>query len=153
MLMIGSKAFVGQGGRLDQMSNTTDIVPEVAIVLSDEFAPQLADLVQSCHVWVVRSPYSERIAREIWQESPSGETQPTATGITVFTSAGDSEENFLSVLDTVELHHGIASEGASVNIIRVLGVQPTDAIRRALASLGFGGIETIPGGFVARWSA
>jgi nucleoside-diphosphate-sugar epimerase len=88
----------------------------------------------------------------VWEEGPSGERQSPTSGITLFTGTGDAERDLLSVLDTVELHHGIAAKQPAVNTIRVLGVEPTDAIREALRSLRFGDITTISDGFIARWS-
>lgn len=126
--------------------------PEVVIALVGEFAPRLAELSRPCHLWVLRTPDSEKVARKIWEECRTGERESPTSGITLFTSTGDAEEDLLSVLDAVELHHGIATEQPAANIIRVLGVEPTNAIREGLGSLRFTDITTIPDGFIARWS-
>jgi len=126
---------------------------EVTIVLSSEFAPRLADLALSCYVWVLRTPETERAAHEIWKEHPPQEDTPPMPGITLFLGTGNPEKDLLSIIDTVELHHGIAGgEIPAANSIRVLGGAPTEAVRAAFNSLGFTSLVPIPDGFVAHWS-
>jgi hypothetical protein len=68
----------------------------------------------------------------------------------LFKGEGRPEHDLLLTLDEVDLHHGISGghvppEGA----IRVLGTEPTDAVREALGALGFTRLVTSPDGFVA----
>ena len=73
-------------------------------------------------------------------------------GITLFAGQGDSKSDFLSILDEVELHHGIASaERPAVTVLRVLGTAASDSVREALRKQGFTAIESRPDGFLARW--
>lgn len=131
------------------MSGT--IISYVAIIVADEFVPQIAELARTCHVWAVRTRDSEKVAQRFWNERPTGTGQWAATGVTLFEGTGDAERDLLLVIDTVELHHGMATSTPTANTIRVFGVSPTDAIRKAFASLGFSDIVTVPHGFIARW--
>jgi hypothetical protein len=88
---------------------------------------------------------------DFWEAHPPIENVDAEAGITLFTRAGNPEKDLLSVIDTIELHHGLASHGPKVNALRILGAQPTDAVREAIAPLGFTRIELITGGFMAHW--
>lgn len=123
------------------------------VVLSGEFAPRLADLAHSYHVWVVRTSATEKVAHRIWGEQPPQEVNPPMAGITLFTGTGDPEDDLLSIIDTVELHHGLAGGRVpAANSIRVLGTPPTDSVREVFRSLGFSHLVKTSDGFVAHWN-
>jgi hypothetical protein len=123
---------------------------ELIIVLAGESAPELDELALSSPVWVVRTAATEEAARRIWEEHPPQETDPLTAGLTLFNGEGDPENDLLSILDEVELHHGISGGHVPpMSAIRVLGIGPTDAVREALASLGFTRLVETSDGFVA----
>ena|SRR5579862_5031350 len=126
---------------------------QVVIVVSSEFAPKLDALALSSHVWAVRTAATEEAARRIWEEhSPQG-TDPLTSGLTLFKGEGDPADDLLSILDEVELHHGIAGgHFPPMSAVRVFGTEPTDAVREAFSSLGFTRLVPTPEGFVAYWS-
>lgn len=132
------------------MTEPTSAGQEVVLVLSDEFASRLGDLAHRQHVWARKTPATEQIAESLWSQ-PRSASDVTAAGITLFSGTGRPEDDLLSILDMIELHHGIASSGSPAVSLRVLGLKPTDAVRDAMGSLGFTGLEPIAGGFVARW--
>jgi len=119
-------------------------------VPSSEFAPRLDELALSSHVWAVQTAVTEEAARRISEKHPSQETDQLASGLTLFKGQGDPENDLVSILDKVELHHG--GSGGHVppmDALRVLGTGPTDAFREALGSLGFSRVVSTPDGFVA----
>ena len=123
---------------------------QVTIIVTDEFASRLDDLASGGHAWVLRTSTTEEAARRIWEEHPPQETDPLTAGLTLFNDEGDPENDLLSILDKVDLHHG--SSGCLVppmSAVKVLGAGPTDAVREALGSLGFTRLVTAPDGFVA----
>lgn len=124
---------------------------EVVLMLSDSFASQLVDLARQYQVWACRTPVIERVARDFWEAHPPLQNVDAEAGITLFTGAGNPEEDLLSIVDTIELHHGLASKGPKVNSLRILGAQLTDSVREAIATLGFTRVELITGGFMAHW--
>jgi hypothetical protein len=135
------------------MNSGTSKGHEVVIVLSSEFVPMLEELAGTVHVWAIRTPDTEKIARKIWDDHTPTKIETSSAGMTLFTGTGDAEDDFLAIIDTVELHHGLAAGGTpAANIVRVLGVMPTDAIRRALNSLGFSRLTSGQDGFVATWN-
>jgi len=126
---------------------------EVVIIASSESGARLADLSLSSHVWAVRTAATEEVARQIWEKNPPLEADLLTSGVTLFTGVGDAESDLLSIIDTVELHHGMAGgKGPAVNTIRVLGAFPTDAVREAFGSLGFTRLAATADGFVAYWA-
>lgn len=129
--------------------NEVSVGQEVVLMLSDSFASQLVDLARQHQVWACRTSVTERVARDFWEAHPP--IQNAEAGITLFTRVGNPEEDLLSIVDTIELHHGLTSSGPKVNSLRILGAQPTDAVREVIATLGFTSIELITGGFMAHW--
>ena len=122
-------------------------------MLSNKFAPKLDELVLSNPVWAVRTAATDEAARRIWEKHPPQETDPHTSGLTLFKGVGDPVEDLLSILDEVELHHGIAGGHIPPMIaVRVFGTGLTDAVREAFSPLGFTRFTPGSDGFVAHWS-
>lgn len=123
---------------------------QVVIVVSGEFASRLDDLASSSHVWALRTSATEEVAHRIWANHPPQETDPLTAGLTLFKGEGDPEGDLLSILDEVELHHGISGGHVPpVDAVRVFGAGPMDAVCDAFDSLGFARLVPAPEGFVA----
>jgi hypothetical protein len=133
------------------MNSEIDAKREVAIVLSDEFIKTVPDLAAGRQVWMRRTPEAERVAQRIWDARASAATSTDPGGVTLFLGEGDSERDLLSILDTVELHHGLASSEQPVEALRVLGTDATKTVRTALQALGYTRIDPVPDGFIAHW--
>ena len=126
---------------------------QVTIIVTDEFASRLDSLASCGHVWALRTSASGEAARRIWGKHPPQETDPLTAGLTLFNGEGDPENDLLSILDEVELHHGIAGGHIpSMIAVRVFGTELTDAVREAFSSLGFTRFTPSSDGFVAHWS-
>jgi hypothetical protein len=122
---------------------------QVAIVVRGDLAPELEALVRHRHVWAVRTPETEEVARRVWSEPETQHTDPLTAGLTLFNAGATAEMSLLSILDTVELHHGQYSHDPPLGVIEVLGTDATDAIREALAALDFTQINPSHVGFIA----
>lgn len=150
--MTGWKAFEDQADRLAPMNNGTNTQQEIIILLSDEFASNMRDLALEYQIWALRTARTEKVAQQFWKEHPPLGVEPGSGGITLFAGEGDPERDFLSILDEVELHHGMASrEHPVVSVLWVLGTPASETIRDALWAQGFTRIESRPDGFLARW--
>jgi hypothetical protein len=126
---------------------------QVVVVVSSEFAPQLDELALSSHVWAVQTAATEEAARRIWEAHPPQESDPLTAGLTLFKGEGDPEGDLISILDEVELHHGIVGVHIPPMIaVRVFGAGLTDAVREAFSQLGFTLFTPCSDGFVAHWS-
>jgi hypothetical protein len=123
---------------------------QAAIVISDKFASRLKNLVGSRHVWALQTSATEEVACQIWEKHPPQNVESLTSGITLFSGVGDPEHDLLSIIDTVELHHGNSGgQVPPVGTINVFGTEPTDAVREAFGSLGFSRLVPCPEGFVA----
>lgn len=131
--------------------STTD--RQVVVVVSDEFAPKLDELALSSPVWVVQTAATEEAARRIWEKHPPQETDQLTSGLTLFKGEGDPADDLVSILDEVELHHGIAGGHIPPMVaVRVFGTGLTDAVREAFSPLGFTRFTPSSDGFVAHWN-
>jgi hypothetical protein len=134
------------------MDNENGEQREVVVLLSDEFAPRMPGLALGHQIWALRTADTENVAQRFWKEHPPLDAGAGSGGITLFAGESDPEKDLLSVLDDVELHHGLASSGRpAVSVLRVLGVPPSETIRDVLRAQGFTLIESRPDGFLARW--
>jgi hypothetical protein len=150
--MTGRKVSEGRVDRLVLMNSGTGRKCEVVIVLSNKFAPNMPDLARGRQIWALRTADTEKVAQQFWKDHPPLDAETGSGGITLFTGEGDPEKDFLSILDDVELHHGIASsERPALSVLRVLGAHASETIRDALRAHGFIDIEPSRDGFRARW--
>ena len=151
--MNGWKVSEVQANRSVPMNSGIDDGLEVIIVLSDECAPSLAGFAAKHQTWALRTAETERVAQEFWKEHPPLDAEAGPGGLTLFTGEGDPERDLLSILDDVELHHGLAASGPpAASALRVWGVEASETVRDALGALGFTRIESRPGGgFLAHW--
>ena len=123
---------------------------QVTIIVTDEFVSRLDALASCGYVWALRTAATEEAARRIWEEHPPQETDPLMAGLTLFKGEGDPEDDLMSILDEIDLHHGSSGgHGLPEDAIRVLGTGPTDAVREVFGSLGFTRLVETPDGFVA----
>jgi hypothetical protein len=98
----------------------------------------------------VRTPETEEVAQRTWSQREPDEARTLDVGVTLFNSSATCEASLLSVLETVELHHGERSQDPPVSIIEVLGTEPSEPIREAFAALGFVELLTTDLEFSAR---
>jgi hypothetical protein len=125
----------------------------VAVVVDPALSRTVEQLARDLHAWAVRSPDTEGIARRIWRDQQPDSEDVLDAGLTLFNGESSPERSLLSILDTVELHHGEYSHDPPLAVIHVLGVHPTDAICNALAELGVTEITAADHGFIARRGA
>ncbi len=83
---------------------------------------------------------NEEVAQALWRGEHDDPAAPRKD-VTLFNGTGespDSDSDFLSIIDDVELHHGEDSYPDSpLNVIEVIGTPLADAVRDSLAALGF----------------
>lgn len=115
--------------------------------------PRLIELSRSADVWIARTLETERLADDLLQ-CKSPHASDTSGTITLFNGTGDGEADLDWLLDEVELHHGLASNKDSpVTVIRIIGVELTQAVRAMLVSHNFSDSVCDQGDIVARWLA
>lgn len=125
-----------------------DIPYKVIVVVDREFGERLETLPRGIPIWIVDTSTSKPVARRLWRELPKGDH---LTGITTFVASESArpEEIALSILDTVDLHHGPHSANPPYTMIEILGANLNDELRTELKEYGFSSFETLPEGFRA----
>jgi hypothetical protein len=121
---------------------------KVCVVVDREFGEQLAALAQGIPVWIVDTPTNKTVAKRLWKERPHDNA---LTGITTFDfSASDSpEEIAVSMLDTIDLHHGRHSADPPYTVIEVFGAVLNENVRTELSEYGFNEFYPTSTGFRA----
>lgn len=108
----------------------------VSVVVDREFGEQLATLTPSVPVWIVDTPINKAVAQRLWKDRP---LDNSLTGIATFDylESASPEDILVSMLDTIDLHHGSHSADPPYTIIEVFGTRLSDRIRAELSEFGF----------------
>ncbi len=125
-----------------------DKVNKVALVFDPNLGDKLEPLASHSHVWIIDTPHNQAIAKKYWQTHPLHKRE---TGVTTFkfSDSQTTEELCLSMLDTVDLHHGEYSSNPPNSILEIVGLPRSKEIQAALEELGFKVFEPTPDGFRA----
>lgn len=118
----------------------------VGLAASD-LGSELEGLSERCHVWAVHMPENEAVAQRIWNQQGEHSLE---SGVTLFQPSGRGpEEDCLSIIYTIQEHHGEYSHDPPLTVVEVHGAKATEKVRHAFAALGFGRLKPSPSGFVA----
>jgi hypothetical protein len=118
----------------------------VAVVVDPDYGEAVRLLSRDRHVWIVRSSRNDEVVDSLRAGSNEHSLE---SGISTFAASGTPEESLLSILGTVEEHHGEQSHDPPLSVIEVIGISATDGIRGQLLADGFGQIEPDGEGFTA----
>jgi hypothetical protein len=120
----------------------------VRVVVEPSFGERLATLPAGEPVWIVESANNPPVARRLWTERP---TSSHLAGITTFRPGvpDTPEEHLLSVLDTIDLHHGHYSADPPYSVLEVIGCEPSPRVSAVLDELGFSVVARSADGFTA----
>jgi hypothetical protein len=99
-------------------------------------------------VWIVDSPTNKAVAKRLWKERPH---ENSLTGITTFgfSESATPEDIAVSMLDTIELHHGRHSADPPYTVIEVLGVVLSENVKIGFSEYGFNEFYPTSAGFNA----
>lgn len=115
----------------------------VAIIVDPDYGERANDVADRCHTWIVISPANESAIAARRHDAFSSES-----GLTAFRGNETPERTLVSILSTVELHHGADSHDPPVSILEVIGTPVTEAIRDELGNLGFDEVQHTAPGFI-----
>jgi hypothetical protein len=111
------------------------------VILDPEFGERIHDHPTE-PAWVVHSARNTRVVKAACAGG--------LMDVTLFTpSEPQPELEFLSQLDTIDLHHGPYSSAAPYTSIEVIGARLTRDAEHALRDLGFDSFRSTPEGFTA----
>jgi hypothetical protein len=111
------------------------------VVLDAEFGDRIRDH-RLRPAWVIHSERNTGVVKAAWAAG--------LKDVTLFTpSEPQPEQEFVSQLDMIDLHHGPYSSAAPYTLIEVIGARLTGDAEEALRHLGFDSFQSTPEGFTA----
>jgi hypothetical protein len=118
----------------------------VSAILDPAFGERIAALACDGPVWVTPSELNRAAVENYWKSR-----EPNAHSVTYWSTprTGDTEEEWLGILDDLELHHSRDWAGPGIARVRVVGAPLTTAAENALGEFGYSVVSTTPFGFVA----
>jgi hypothetical protein len=123
----------------------------VAIVVDPDARGYVVELAARFHVWARGTKANLRVAQDCWSSNPDHSLE---RGITTFDSdvSQQPEEALISILPTVDEHHGEHSHDPPWDSIEVFGTTATAKVRATLSEYGVTEFFVTPTGFVCRRS-
>ena len=123
----------------------------VVIVVRPGYAEEVRRIAGEQHVWAIRTAEYQRVADEDRQRSPNYSLEH---GVTLFGAGNQNpEDEVISILGTVEEHHGEYSHDPPLDEVEILGATPTPEVRAEFTAYGFTDIVPSDDGFVASRNA
>jgi hypothetical protein len=124
------------------------------VVLDPNYGDRIETAAQTAPVWAVASPVNKAACERIWDAHRAVDHRERGA-VTCYdiTDQEDRLSNLLTVLPTLEEHHGeIHGDHFSFPsgfVLGVVGLTPTEDVTSALKELGFSGFVGLPDGFNA----
>jgi hypothetical protein len=118
----------------------------IAVVLDPNFGERLSELAAQGPVWITSSPINRAAVEHHWKTAPSG-----GHAVTYWSEprSGETEEEWLGILDNLELHHSEPWAGPGIAGILVIGVPLTQAAESALHEFEYTVTSSEPNSFRA----
>jgi hypothetical protein len=118
----------------------------ITVVLDPECGDGIFDFAQRGPVWATGSDANRAAIEKHWK-SMTDESNDVTYWSTPRTGA--TEEEWLGILDTLEVHHTEAWAGPGIAAVEVVGAELTEGARAALREFGYEPAEILPNGFRA----
>jgi hypothetical protein len=124
----------------------------IAVVLDPNFGERLSELAAQGPVWITSSPINQAAVEHHWKTA-SGDWH----SVTYWSQprTGETEQQWLGILDDLEIHHSAPWAGPGIAGIQVIGAPLTKAAESALHEFeytitssgpnSFRAIRTLPG--------
>jgi len=106
----------------------------IAVVLDPNFGDRLSELAALGPVWITSSPINRAAVEHCWKTAASG-----GHSVTYWTEPreGQTEQEWLNILDDLELHHSEVWSGPGLAGIQVIGAPLLDAAKSALHEFAY----------------
>jgi hypothetical protein len=118
----------------------------IHVVLDPHGGDQLTEIAARGHVWITPSETNEKAVEEYWKTAGDGSNTVTIWGEP---RTGATEEEWLSILDDIELHHSEDWAGPGIAGLEVYGAPLTEQARLALEQFGYEAFEASGNSFRA----
>lgn len=120
----------------------------IVVVFESDFREELRATAFKHPVWLLETPANRAAAEEVWAE----QTEWPHLSVTMFRDVSPSgkKEEWVKLLEQIELHHGGAANRPAFDTLDVIGALLHAPARAALWDAGFRQFETSRRGFRAR---
>ena len=120
------------------MASSHERLPEtISVVLDPDIGARLFEIAKDGPVWVTGTEANQAVVKQYWQREGEGHSV-TYWGHAVSSS---STEDWLNILDDVELHHSEDWAGPGIAAVVIYGATPTFEAIEAFREFGYGPIE------------
>jgi hypothetical protein len=118
----------------------------VIVVLDPNFGERLSDVSAQGPVWLTSSPINRAAVEHHWKAAPSG-----GYSVTYWSEprTGETEQEWLGILDSLEVHHSEAWSGPGIAGIVVIGASLTKVAESALREFEYRVTSSEPNSFSA----
>jgi hypothetical protein len=120
----------------------------VVLVVDPACGDQLWEIAASHDTWVVPSDLNRAAVEEIWEARKEQHDEPTLT-IWSAPRAAETEDDWLGMLGTIEIHHGADACEPPLDTLSVYGAAVTPPITAALRENDYDAIKPTNLGFIA----
>jgi len=121
----------------------------VHVIVDSHHGDRIREIPIGEPAWVVDSTDNQPVMQAIWRERKEINHLEGITSFKVDANA-TPEDWLVSELATIDLHHGEFSHNPPYSVLKVLGVSPSDRIKKALTGIGLTEIKRISDGFEAK---
>jgi|ERR1051325_6965189 hypothetical protein len=106
----------------------------IAIIIDPEYGDRLCEIALTGPVWLTASAINRSAVENYWRTAG-----PSAHPVTYWSEprTGSTEEEWLGIIDDLELHHSKAWSGPGIAAIHVIGVPLTEEARNAFREFGY----------------
>lgn len=120
----------------------------VVLVVDPECGDDLWEIAARHDAWVVPSDANRTVVEQIWKER-KGESEGPSITIWSAPTPAVTEQDWLAILDTIEVHHGPFSCEPPLDTLSVYGASVTTPITDALRELEYELVKPTGLGFIA----
>jgi hypothetical protein len=122
----------------------------IFVVLDPEYGDRINDVASQGPVWLTSSDMNRAAVERYWKTSPRD-----AHGVTYWSEprTGATEEEWLGILDSLEVHHSEPWAGPGIAGLEVIGAFASPQAQVALSEYGYEITASTPVGFSARRTA
>ena len=109
---------------------------KVILIVDPDFGESLAALPPHVPVWIIESELNRPVVERLRHHERAEESH--LQGITTFKQEQDlsAEEQAISMLEQVDLHHGEFSADPPYSILEIIGCTATDDLKQELQGYG-----------------
>jgi hypothetical protein len=106
----------------------------ITVILDPEYGDGVRDAALIGPVWVTPSGTNRLAVERCWKESTAGSQHVTYWSEP---RTGRTGDEWIAILDDLDLHHSRPWGGPGIAAIRVIGASATDFARNALREFGY----------------